>query len=201
MVTIIRAYDLDSGINSQLIYEIVGRNDSGHFDLHPDKGQVFLKRSLENNIGTSFRLDILVSDMGHPVLSTPATLNIRVLTSNTAALVEPKSSNILIVAILVSVTVVISLAIIVIIVFIRRSDRQRRNQGQVNENFYKGVVENTATVFAAPSEESISEKKKKKGVSFSLENGVDKVSEVTTQGQEFMYDNDMEVRLFSSTFD
>lgn len=201
MVTIIRAYDLDSGINSQLIYEIVGRNDSGHFDLHPDKGQVFLKRSLENNIGTSFRLDILVSDMGHPVLSTPATLNIRILTSNTAALVEPKSSNILIVAILVSVTVVISLAIIVIIVFIRRSDRQRRNQGQVNENFYKGVVENTATVFAAPSEESISEKKKKKGVSFSLENGVDKVSEVTTQGQEFMYDNDMEVRLFSSTFD
>ena len=195
MVTIIRAYDLDSGINSQLIYEIVGRNDSGHFHLHPDKGQVILKRSLENNAGTSFRLDILVSDMGHPVQSTPATLNIRILSTGTAAQTQNKSNNnIVIVAILVSVTVVISLAIIVIIVFIKRSDNQRRSRGREGENFYKGVVENTATVFAAPSEESISEKKKKKGVSFSLENGVDKVSEVTTQGQEFTYDNDMQVR-------
>ena len=195
MVTIIRAYDLDSGINSQLIYEIVGRNDSGHFHLHPDKGQVILKRSLENNAGTSFRLDILVSDMGHPVQSTPATLNIRILSTGTAAQTQNKSNNnIVIVAILVSVTVVISLAIIVVIVFIKRSDNQRRSRGREGENFYKGVVENTATVFAAPSEESISEKKKKKGVSFSLENGVDKVSEVMTQGQEFTYDNDMQVR-------
>ncbi|XP_062580592.1 protocadherin-9-like [Saccostrea cucullata] len=192
MVFVIRAYDMDSGINSNLIFEIVGRNDSGHFHLHPDKGQLFLKRSLEDNVGKSFRLDILVSDMGNPVLSTPATLNIRILSSNTAPL-ESKSSNIIIVAILVSVTIIISLAIIIVIVFIRRSDRQRRSKRPDNENFYKGVLENSATVFAAPSEESISEKKKKKGVSFSLENGVDKVSEVTSQGQEFTYDNDMEI--------
>lgn len=196
LVTNIRAYDLDSGINSQLIFEIVGRNDSGHFHLHPDKGQVFLKRSLEDSIGNSFRLDILVSDMGNPVHSTPATLNIRILRSGTSALEKSNSNNILIVAIIVSVTIIISLAIIVIIVFIRRSDRKRKVKRQHDENFYKGVVENTATVIAAPSEESISEKKKKKGVSFSLENGVDKVSEVPTQGQEFIYDNDMEVRYF-----
>nr|XP_055033753.1 protocadherin-12 isoform X2 [Misgurnus anguillicaudatus] len=77
LATTIRASDPDSGINGRLCFRITDGNPSNTFILDKTTGQLFVNRTNATElIGKTFKLDIVVSDMGTPVLTTKTTLEI-----------------------------------------------------------------------------------------------------------------------------
>ena len=164
--------------NAKLHYSLTTVNATSFFSINRNTGEVILKASLENTnaVGKMFLLRIKVKDGGSGDHSTAATLRVLVVTSNAtaSAVVEESSKNFLIVIIVASVTVVISAGIIVIICVIRRLDARRRaekgRQTVMSGNMYSKNTDEVDNIFPLPIESNYSEKKKKE-VSFSLENG------------------------------
>lgn len=71
----IKAEDLDSGVNGKLKYQIIDQSPSGAIWLHESTGQLFVNTTnVTELIGKMLIVDIIVSDMGTPSLSTKATL-------------------------------------------------------------------------------------------------------------------------------
>ena len=167
--------------NSKLKYAINYRNDSKLFQINPSTGQVKLAKTLPGSleIGQKFRLDIFVSDHGEVERTAIAPLYIIIAPSNeTAASHEELSNQNLLIAIIVSVvTVVVSVGIAATICIICRIDRQKKQQNSMpknneQDNELKERFDGSITVFSLPSEDSLVGEKKKKEVSFSLEEDV-----------------------------
>ncbi|CAN9515208.1 unnamed protein product [Ophioblennius macclurei] len=77
LASTIKAEDLDSGVNGELKYQIAGGNPSELFWLDESTGQLFVNTTNATElIGKTFKVDIAVSDMGTPSLSTEATLEV-----------------------------------------------------------------------------------------------------------------------------
>ena len=185
VVAKVRATDLDEigNANSQLKYDINDRNDSNHFQIHPKSGEVQLIQELESSYtGEVYKLDILVSDFGRPVeRSTLSPLFIRIVSPNITETHTASDSltgkNFIIIIIIGAVTVVLSLGILITICLIGKIDRQRK-QDQRNKSIDMNVdpdskpFDGSITVFSLPSEDSLINDKRKKEVSFSLEDDV-----------------------------
>lgn len=171
----------DTG-NSRLEYAINYRNDTNLFKINPITGQIQLVEILtENDIGKKFRLDIFVSDHGKPVERTSiAPIYIVIIPSNQTSVPEDSglSNQNLLIAIIVSViTVVVSVGIVATICIIRKIDLQKKQQNSMpknndQDNELKERFDGSITVFSLPSEDSLLGEKKKKEVSFSLEEDV-----------------------------
>ncbi|XP_029957763.1 protocadherin-12 isoform X2 [Salarias fasciatus] len=77
LASTIKAEDLDSGVNGELKYQITDGNPSELFWLEESTGQLFVNTTNATElIGKTFTVDIAVSDMGTPSLSTKATLEV-----------------------------------------------------------------------------------------------------------------------------
>ena len=173
--------------NSRLRYDVQTRNDSQLFQINPNSGDVQITKSVNDAlVGKLFKLDIVVSDYGKPTAkSTPSVLYIKIKSDNaTKSELDSdvlSNQNFLIAIIVGIVTVVLSLGILATICIIRRIDRERKEeQKRKNNNQIKidpdlnerQVFDGSITVFSLPSEDSLLNEKKKKEVSFSLEDDV-----------------------------
>lgn len=164
--------------NSKLQYSISTVNSTSFFSINKNTGEVILKAPLENtnSINKMFLLKVTVKDSGLTVQTSTATLYVTIISGNAtaAAVVEESSKNFLIVIIVATVTVVISAGIIVTICVIRRLDARRRadkgRQKSLSDTMYAKNTEEVDNIFPLPVDTSYTEKKKKE-VSFSLENG------------------------------
>lgn len=77
LASTIKAEDPDSGLNGQLSYLITDGNPDGLFWLDQMTGQLFVNTTNATElIGKTFKVNIAVSDMGTPSLSTKATLEV-----------------------------------------------------------------------------------------------------------------------------
>ncbi|XP_059202683.1 protocadherin-12 isoform X2 [Centropristis striata] len=77
LASTIKAEDPDSGLNGQLSYHITDGNPYGLFWLDEATGQLFVNTTNATElIGKTFKVDIAVSDMGSPSLTTKATLEV-----------------------------------------------------------------------------------------------------------------------------
>ncbi|XP_047440698.1 protocadherin-12 isoform X2 [Mugil cephalus] len=77
LASTIKAEDLDSGLNGELQYLITDGNPYGLFWLDQATGQLFVNTTNATElIGKTFKVDIAVSDMGTPSLSTKSTLEV-----------------------------------------------------------------------------------------------------------------------------
>ena len=167
--------------NNRLRYSISYRNDSNLFRINPNTGQIQTSEVMsESDIGKIYRLDIFVSDHGEPVERTAiAPIYMKIISSNETIPPGPELSNQnLIIAIIVGViTAVISVGIVATICIIRKIDLQRKEESaqpknNCQENELKERFDGSITVFSLPSEDSLLGEKKKKEVSFSLEEDV-----------------------------
>ncbi|KAM4834144.1 protocadherin-23 [Thomomys bottae] len=73
-VTRVEAEDRDSGINSQLQFEIMPGASSGFFTINPDSGEVITTTILDREVQDVFTLLVLVRDRGVPELSSTTTI-------------------------------------------------------------------------------------------------------------------------------
>ncbi len=77
LASTIKAEDPDSGLNGQLSYLITDGNPNGLFWLDQATGQLFVNSTNATElIGKTFKVNIVVSDMGSPSLATKATLEV-----------------------------------------------------------------------------------------------------------------------------
>lgn len=189
IVTRILATDADeigTG-NSRIRFDITTRNDSDLFQINPNTGEIQITKSLVSaDVGKIFSLKIFVSDYGKPRSKTAeSVLYVKVNSANSTRQEDHtdvlSNQNFLIAIIVGIVTVVLSLGILATICIIRRIDRERKEeQKRKNNNQIKvdpdinerQVFDGSITVFSLPSEDSLLNEKKKKEVSFSLEDDV-----------------------------
>lgn len=164
--------------NSKLKYSLTAINGTSYFSINRNTGEVILNAPLEgtNSVNKVFLLRIRVTDSGEVIRTASATLRALVVTGNATAssVVGDSNTNFLIVIVVASVTVVISVGIIVTICVIRRLDARRRadksRQKALSENMYAKNTEEVDNIFPLPMENNYHDRKKKE-VSFSLENG------------------------------
>lgn len=128
-VTTVLSHDLDIGINAQLCFEIVYRNDDGLFTIDPILGEILLAKDIEGSmLDETYELVILVKDKGDPSLSATQDLYVFVNGSvSLGALTSRRGSNstiaIAIISILVFVIILIIMVLCALFMIRRRRDR------------------------------------------------------------------------------
>ncbi|KAL3880620.1 hypothetical protein ACJMK2_032844 [Sinanodonta woodiana] len=180
IITRIRASDADEpgNENSRLKYMIT--NNTHLFRVYSDTGDIQVTNYItEQDYGSKiFELQIVVSDYGTPKsLSSIATFSIDLYAENvtgTSMQSKEEGQPYFVIAIAVGiVTAVLSAGIVVIICVIRKLDRQKlQHRSQSNPVHEDKIFDGSITVFSLPSEDSLLGEKKKKEVSFSLEEDV-----------------------------
>lgn len=174
--------------NSRLRFNVIGRNDSELFQINPVTGEIQITESLPKSaIGKLYKLELLVADHGKPRANSEQAVFFIKITSNNGTVPAPEvtdvlsNQNILIAIIVGVVTVVLSVGIVATICIIRRIDRERKEEQKRKNNNQikvdpdldgKRVFDGSITVFSLPSEDSLLGERKKKEVSFSLEDDV-----------------------------
>lgn len=177
IISTVVAFDKDEGDNSDLYFELLNKDALTLFSIHEKTGAISLLRDINVKPGSSFSLEIQVSDNGMYPQKSFITLTVVI------GIGEPKtetsSTNIVIVIVLVSLTLVASTVIIAVIVFLRRVDRNAKSSKSKSKGgYYSGgtVIDPSVTVFSLPDDSILfSEKKKKKEVSFSIDDDSDQI--------------------------
>ena len=73
------ASDADVGENARLRFSIVGNSSwNGTFTVNSASGEVILNRSLHEKVGDIYKVTVLISDLGIPMLTTNTTVEFRV---------------------------------------------------------------------------------------------------------------------------
>ena len=180
-ITHIQAYDIDKEENKTLKYGILNGNDLGIFFIEEDSGLIYVNdNSVEIENDMRVTLQIEVHDCGAERKSSTEDLVIELIYSNATYVDTSASDNkyIVISAVVVVVTVLISTIIIFVIFLLRSLDKKRRRlneQLQADsdcgfENKPSMFIINTTSESSTDSAStSIENGKKKKEVSFSLE--------------------------------
>ncbi|XP_065574069.1 fat-like cadherin-related tumor suppressor homolog isoform X5 [Artemia franciscana] len=76
------ATSLDTGVNAEIIYSILGGNEHRKFTIDPNTGSVTLVEGLDFERANDYYLTIQAIDRGTPPLSNHATLNITIIDIN-----------------------------------------------------------------------------------------------------------------------
>lgn len=170
IVTYIRAFDLDHSENAMIRYYVVNRNGSDLFDLDEMSGILTLRNDISKMNGQTVTLELEAIDMGRPRLYTRRTLTIRITSDMSPA---SATQNFIIVIVLVVVTAICSTGILVVICVLRRSDSRRNKKHKDRKELTKdtgGFGQSHGVVYSLPNDDMmVGDKKKKKEVSFSLE--------------------------------
>ena len=143
----VQAFDIDVGVNSQIVYNITGNAGESFFDVDAQSGAISLSRSLAGTKNKDFQLRITASDRGTPRLSANAILNVKINDSDVivkdgeslfqllprtsaAAKSAPYISHQQILMVLGVITAVLVLVLVTAIVWIRCRRRPPANRRQ-----------------------------------------------------------------------
>lgn len=175
-ITKVLAYDLDEeGPNSRLLYSIKSGNVLDIFAIGHTSGNVYIKRPHSLDSDETFRLGISVKDHAPQPKETVHQLEIILKYSNessTAPVPKSSTTNVIISIVVVAFTFVISAAIITTICILRRHDKKLETRHS-EKMFSKPDLRNGDKLAKGEITYKVSEaldlKKKKKEVSFSLD--------------------------------
>lgn len=78
----VMATSLDTGLNAQIVYSILGGNEHGKFSIDPQSGVISIAEVLDYERSHNYLLTVQATDLGVPPLSNQATVNITVTDSN-----------------------------------------------------------------------------------------------------------------------
>ncbi|KAJ8297722.1 hypothetical protein KUTeg_024253 [Tegillarca granosa] len=184
-ITRVEALDSDEeGPNSYLMYSIEKGNEQDIFSIGKSTGNIYLKRNYPVVNDQEFVILISAKDMGQKPRETRQELKIVLQFTNTSVvapiLSENGTRNVIISIIVVTLTLVTSAAMITVIFLLRRKDK---NQALKQEPMHFSAV-NTITNENQGYDKSTyienglqiqSPNKKKKEVSFSLDEDIDSV--------------------------
>ncbi|XP_063414587.1 protocadherin-7-like [Mytilus trossulus] len=189
VIATVNASDADSGINADLAYSIVAGNQLGIFDINKH-GQIILASTHMIKEDTVFPVVISVKDKGVNPRETTQDVFIVLVYANMAA-VSPVKDNttgnkyVVISAVVVAFTALVSAVIIAIIIILRRNDKKLAEQSRREKvKHANGDVFTNGTVSYDPNHGDLSRKKKKE-VSFSLEDDLDNAFDASS----FSYDD------------
>ncbi|XP_014776984.1 protocadherin-18 [Octopus bimaculoides] len=134
-ITVLRASDRDSHVNSFLSYNMIGNNVKQLFKVNPYTGVLSFARPVYQNDAGSYQLEFVVKDSGTPVLSATTTVSLTLTVSNkTSPMLAPvhmeadNMINITWVIVIVTTAVVVSVAVVITLtVCIVRCNNQRHN--------------------------------------------------------------------------
>ncbi|KAK3099773.1 hypothetical protein FSP39_009451 [Pinctada imbricata] len=184
-VTTIKAYDRDSPVNSELHFRIVHGNEREIFTLNPLSGELSMSNTFLIKEDTTFTLDIAVTDSGRPHRTETCKLRVILKFTNITAmqpLNDESSSKFVIISVVVVVfTVLVSAIILTIIILLRRSDRKREKEAQrreQNDEMY-GELDKTYYQNGGLGYIGADLPKKKKEVSFSLDEDLDRSLDIS----------------------
>ncbi len=82
MVGQVTAVDKDAGENSIVKYSIIGGNTGSTFSIDPERGHIYLQKSLDREQQDSFKLIVRAQDLGEPPKSNTTQVVINVLDVN-----------------------------------------------------------------------------------------------------------------------
>lgn len=187
LITTVQAYDADSGRNSHLSFQILSGNGHQTFKLDSNSGELFYDNTFIIRKDSVFRLNISISDQGEPSLSSTCVLEVMLTHTNMS--MEPFSNDdannkyVIICIIVVIITIFFSTVLITVIIIIRRNDRRNRERKAQQEKMrnlqqFQGIDKRYYQNQTPTFPEDLS-KKKKKEVSFSLEDDLDKSLDIS----------------------
>ncbi|CAC5406471.1 PCDHD1 [Mytilus coruscus] len=191
VIATVNATDADSGINADLAYSIVAGNQLGIFDINRN-GQIILASTHMIKEDTVFPVVISVKDKGVNPKETTQDVFIVLVYANMAAVSPVKDNStgnkyVVISAVVVAFTALVSAVIIAIIIILRRNDKKLAEQSRrekIKHANSNGDVFMNGTVSYDPNHGDLTRKKKKE-VSFSLEDDLDNAFDVSS----FPYDD------------
>ena len=169
--------------NSRLSYSIATLNTTNFFSIDSSTGDITLVAPLSNAdlIDKVYVLNITVKDVSDHPLSDSAFLRVLITSDNAtaSAVTEEQSVNFIIAIVVLSITIVIAAAIIGTICVLHRMDKRRQKsnarQKVLSDNMYSKNIQGSNDFvdggFHFPMDNSFQEKKKKE-VSFSLDDGL-----------------------------
>ncbi|CAG2191662.1 unnamed protein product [Mytilus edulis] len=196
MITQVKAVDLDeTGPNSQLSYRIKSGNEQDVFMIGSTTGKIYLKRTYEITSDKMFPLNIVVNDNGKIKLNSSETLRIVLLFANMTTAAQDSGSgnrNIIISIVVIALTVVISAAMIAIILILRYKDKQDKQQSQ-KPLTYPQITPHEKLMANGLSKDMDMQLKKKKEVSFSIDEDLDNMELYNTSSTTASGFNDFEV--------
>ncbi|XP_071125296.1 protocadherin-9-like [Mytilus edulis] len=195
MITQVKAVDLDeTGPNSQLSYRIKSGNEQDVFMIGSTTGKIYLKRTYEITSDKMFPLNIVVNDNGKIKLNSSETLRIVLLFANMTTAAQDSGSgnrNIIISIVVIALTVVISAAMIAIILILRYKDKQDKQQSQ-KPLTYPQITPHEKLMANGLSKDMDMQLKKKKEVSFSIDEDLDNMELYNTSSTTASGFNDFE---------
>ena len=153
-ITMLRAFDKDSGLNAFLKFEIVSGNEKQLFDLNLYSGVLSFRRQVTHSDYGTYNLECIVKDSGSPTLSSTVYISVILLATNVTSqrnvLPPPatetknvQTQDSLLVVVLAIVTVFVIVGVVLAICYIRRSDRRNMSQTPViksNTNYANKVT-------------------------------------------------------------
>jgi hypothetical protein len=196
LITQVKAVDRDeTGPNSQLFYTIKSGNQEDVFMMGSTTGKIFLKRTYDITNDKVFPLVVEVTDNGKTRLSNTQMLQIVLLYTNMTAPVEVSGSgnrNIIISIVVIAMTIIISAAMIAIILILRYKDKQEKKQNQKPLTFPQIVPQEKVTMNGVHRDQDMQIKKKKE-VSFSIDEDLENMELCNTMSTTNSVFNDFEV--------
>ena len=186
LITTVQAYDADSGRNSHLSFQILNGNNHQTFKLDYNSGELFYDNTFVIKKDSVFRLNISVSDQGTPALSSTCVLEVILTHTNMSMQPFPNDNAdnkyVIICVVVVIITIFFSTVLITVIIIIRRNDRrnqERKAQQEKARNLqqFQGIDQRYYQRQASFPEDL--SRKKKKEVSFSLEDDLDKSLDIS----------------------
>ncbi|XP_060073342.1 protocadherin-11 X-linked-like [Ylistrum balloti] len=191
-VTKISADDRDSEQNKAIVYSIRHGNDLQLFSIDPYSGDIYLLNTRMISEDTVIRLTVSAEDNGNPRRVSTHSLHVILVYTNATSLLSTteNSSNkyIIISAVVVVLTVILSAVIIGLILFLRRKDQRQemaRKFSSSIQNENSSYLENGKMCYGEKQDHSDSngdlyKQKKKKEVSFSLDEDLDNVFDISS---------------------
>ena len=137
VIAVIRAFDLDSGSNSQLFYTIENKNVSDLFSIDGYTGSITLLRPISPEDQSLYYLMLRVDDNGIPRQFTTTSLNVFITRRVTPPpMTQKKGENLLIAITLGTVTFVLVFTIVLVIFILKRRGRQHKDSCNSQREFY-----------------------------------------------------------------
>ena len=131
-VTTVEAYDLDEGVNKELVFTIKSGNDLDIFQIDAVSGVLSFKNQIDIEAEKTVNLEIAVQDKGETPLEVVKILYVELQYTNATflkSMQEPINSKYIVISVVVVVvTLVISGAIIGVILFLRTLDLKKKQK-------------------------------------------------------------------------
>ncbi|XP_057700777.1 protocadherin-18a isoform X2 [Corythoichthys intestinalis] len=133
LVTLVRATDRDTGMNSELICSIVSGNEEGFFIIDPRTCEIHANASLENFPSEHAELTVVVRDQGSESLSAKAVLRINLyenMENHVQVMDQGESPLDASLIIIISLGAICAVLLVIMVVFAAHCNREKKETRQ-----------------------------------------------------------------------